>query len=87
MLAFKVSLWYILLLHSVLLRKTVSSKIPGNIQNIILKENTTISLVHTGALQFVEIFYYFKIAVPTFSSVSEGLFFFFLLAYYSKYLK
>lgn len=65
--------WYILLLHSVLLRKTVSSKMPGNAQNIIFKENTTISLVHTGTLQFVEIFYYFKITVFRFSS--KGFFF------------
>lgn len=75
--------WYILLLHSVLLRKTVSSKMPGNAQNIIFKENTTISLVHTGTLQFVEI-YYFKITVLRFSS--KG-FFFLMMAYYSKYLK
>lgn len=68
MLTFKVSPWYILLLHSVLLKKTVSSKMPGNTQHIIFKENTTISLVHTGTLQFVEIFYYFKIVAPAFCS-------------------
>lgn len=73
-LAFKVSLWYILLLHSVLLRKTISSKMPDNAQNIVFKENTTISLVRSGTLQFVEIFHYFKIAVLSFSS--KGFFFF-----------
>lgn len=72
MLAFKVSLWYILLLHSVLLRKTVGIKMPGNTQHIIFKENTTISLVHTGTLQFVEIFYYSKKVAPAFCS--KGIF-------------
>lgn len=68
MLAFKVSLWYILLLHSVLLRKAVSSKMPGSTRRIVFKENTTISLVHTGTLQFVEIFRSFKREAPAFRS-------------------
>lgn len=72
MLAFRVSLWYILLLHSVLLRKTVSGKMPGNTQYIIFKENITTSFVHTGTLQFVEIFYYCKIVAPAFCS--KGIF-------------
>lgn len=72
MLAFRVSLWYILLLHSVLLRKTVSSKMPGNTQYIIFKENITTSFVHTGTSQFVEIFYYCKIVAPAFCS--KGIF-------------
>lgn len=72
MLTFRVSLWYILLSRSVLLRKTVSSKMPGNTQHIIFKENTIISLVCTGTLQFVGIFYYFKIVAPAFCS--KGIF-------------
>lgn len=72
MLTFQISVWCILLLHFVLLRKTVSSKIPHNIQHIIFKENTTISLMHTGTLQFVESFYYFKIVAPAFCS--KGVF-------------
>lgn len=72
MLAFRVSLWYILLLHSVLLRKAASSKMPGNTQRIIFKENTTISLVPIGTLQFVEIFCSFKREAP--ASCLKGIF-------------
>jgi len=71
-LAFKISLWHIFLLHSVLLRKPVSSKMPGNTQHIILKENTTISLMHTETLWFVEVFCYFKKEAPAFCS--KGIF-------------
>lgn len=49
---------------------------PGNAQNIIFRENTTISLVHTGTLQFEETFYYFKIAVLSFLSFSSKGFFY-----------
>lgn len=69
MLTFKILLWYILLLHSVLLRKTsIRRKMPGNVQRIVFKESTTISPVHIVTLQFVAIFYYFKRVAPVFCS-------------------